>query len=397
MVLDKAASAGLMRRLNSSAILNLIRVDGPIARAEIARRLGMSLPTVMRVVEDLIAADLVALGPSEPSGGRRRTLVEFKGAAHAVIGVDIGGTKIQGTVVDLAGRVHRDVCIASEGEAGPERALEQLYGLIQDLLDVPLQTGQKMRGIAVGAPGVTLSNTGTVVWAPSLGWRDLPLHDLLASRFRLPIFVENDVNLATLGEYGFGLAAGAQNLVCITVGTGIGAGVMLEGRLYRGHDQASGEVGYFLPGTQALGRRYDQFGALEDLASGRGIAARAAEQLRAVQDPLAPQDPTTEDVFRRAREGAPWAVALVEETVNLLSLMIANISALLNPEFVILNGSVARAEDLIVAPIRKRLEGIIPYVPRVLLSDLGPRACAMGAIMMVLDATTGHVMVNQRF
>lgn len=385
-----------MRRLNTSVALNLIRAEGPIGRPEIARRLGMSLPTVMRVVEDLIAADLVALGPSEPSGGRRRTLIEFKGAAHAVIGVDIGGTKMQGTVVDLVGRVIHDVCIASEGEAGPEHALNRLYDLIQGLLDVPLPAGQKMRGIAVGAPGVTLSNSGTVAWAPSLGWRDLPLHDLLASRFHLPIFVENDVNLATLGEYGFGLAAGTQNLVCITVGTGIGAGVMLEGRLYRGHDQASGEVGYFLPGTQALGRRYDQYGALEDLASGRGIASLAAAHLRAVHDPLTPQDPTAEDVFRRAREGAPWAVTLVEQTADLLSLMIANIGALLNPEVVILNGSVARAEDLIVEPICKRLEGLIPYVPRVLLSDLGPRACAMGAIMMVLDATTGHVMVNRR-
>jgi glucokinase-like ROK family protein len=394
--MKQAATASLMRSINRSAILNLIRTESPIARTAIAQRLNMSLPTVMRVVETLVAEDLICFHGSEPSGGRRRPLLEFKGSAYAVIGIDLGGTKMYGTVTDLTGTIQHEVHLAWEHNGGAANALASLYQLIEELIAAPRPAGQKIRGIGVGAPGVTLSASGTVVWAPSLGWRDLPLKAHLSRRFNLPVFVENDVNAATLGEFGFGVERATPNLVCVAIGTGIGSGIIIDGKLYRGHNQAAGEVGYFLPGTEFLGRRYDEFGALESLASGTGIAARARRFLEHQNTPLAAQNVTSEDVFQYAREGHIWAAQIIDETVNYLSHALAAVCALLDPEAIVIGGGVARSADLLIEPIKQRLDGVIPFLPRIVASDLGPRAVVMGTIMLVLDATLGHVVVHQR-
>ena len=391
----KTATASLMRSINRSAVLDLIRERSPISRSEIARTLAMSLPTVMRIVADLEAEDLVRPhGRSEPTLGRPRPLLEFNGQAYAVVGVDLGGTKMFGTIADLAGTVYDEVYIQHD-EPGPSDSLERLCQLIQQLLDIPRPAGQRIRGIGIGAPGVTLSEEGIVTWAPSLGWRDLPLKALLSERFGLPVFVENDVNLAALGELGFGAGRGVQNLVCIAVGTGIGAGIIIDGTLYHGQHQAAGEVGYLLPGLEYLGRRYEGFGALESLASGNGVAERARRLLGHKGFPLPANGLTSEDVFAAARRGEPWAQQVVDETVDYLSLAVAEISALLDPELVILGGGMARSADLLLQPMQRRLEGTVPFLPRLVASELGLRAAVMGAIMLVLKGTTGHVVVNR--
>lgn len=390
----KSATASVMRSINRAAVLDVIRQDGPIARSQLARRLAMSLPTVMRIVEDLASEDLVHLHDGrESTKGRPRSLVAFNGQAYAVVGLDLGGSKMFGTVADLAGHVEHEVYIQHEGDTAD--SLERLCRLIECLLAAPRPPGQRIRGIGVGAPGVTLSEQGIVTWAPSLGWRDLPLKAMLSERFQLPVFVENDVNLAALGELGFGAGRGAQNVVCIAVGTGIGAGVIIGGSLYRGHNQAAGEVGYLLPGIDYLGRRYDHFGALEGLASGSGVAERARRRLASEGRTPANGGPSAEEVFAAAREGEPWAQAVVAETVNYLALAIANISAMFDPELIILGGGVARSAGMLIEPIRERLQGVVPFVPALVPSQLGLQAAAMGAIMLVLNGTTENLVVKR--
>jgi predicted NBD/HSP70 family sugar kinase len=294
-----------------------------------------------------------------------------------------------GTVADLSGVIQHELYIPHD-DNGACDCLEQLCDLIETLLAAPRPPGQRIRGIGVGTPGVTLTPDGIVTWAPSLGWRNLPLQQILRDRFDLPVFVENDLNLIALGEWGFGAAQGTQNMVSIAVGTGIGAGIIIGGTLYRGHHQAAGEVGYLLPDVEYLGRHYNQFGALESLASGLGIAQRAQQILEQEKLPLHSQELSAHDVFAAAREGACWARQVVAETVDYLSLAIASISALLDPEVVVLGGGVARSADLLIDPILQRLEGTVPFVPRLVASSLGRRAAAMGAIMLVLNATLQH-------
>ncbi len=393
--MNQTATAKVMRSINRTAILDLIRQNGPIARSEIARQLSISLPTAMRIVDDLIAEDLVRYhGSRESTGGRPSMLLEFNGKAYAVIGIDLGGARMFGTVADLSGAVQYEMYFPRDDHS-PEENLERLCELIKGLLDAPRPPGQRIRGIGIGAPGLTLSPEGVVVWAPSLGWRDLPLKRILSDRFDVPVFVENDVNLAALGEWGFGAGRGARNLVCISVGTGVGAGIILDGALYRGHHQATGEIGYLLPGVEFLGRRYDQFGALENLASGTGIARRARELLEQEGLPLPAGGLSAEEVFAAARRGEPWAQKVVSDTVDYLSLAIVSISTVLDPEIIILGGGVARSADLLIEPILRRLDGVMLCVPRLAASPLGRRAAVMGAIMLVLNATTEHFVVRR--
>ena len=389
--MKRSATAGLMRRLNRSAILDAIREHSPIARSEIARKLNISMPTVMRVIDDLVAEDLVRWsGNSETSGGRPRTLLEFNRQGYAVVGLDLGGTKMYGTVADLGGNIQDEVYVTwKHGDS--QDSLQRVYELIAELLSRPRPDGQQVRGIGVGAPGVTLSEEGIVSWAPSLGWRDLPLKAMLKERFGLPVVVENDVNLAALGEYGFGAGKGASSLVCLAVGTGIGAGIVIDRKIHRGFNESAGEIGYLPPAASFLGRRYDQYGALEEQASGTGIERRATELFQQQGWPLPTEGLSAERVFSAARSGEAWARQIVEETVDYLALAIAAISAILDPQVIVLGGGVARSADLLIEPILSRLDGVLATRTNLVQSSLGYRAAVMGAIMLVLDTTTEYV------
>jgi glucokinase-like ROK family protein len=392
--MPRSATASLIRRLNRTAVLDLIRERSPISRSEISRQLNMSVPTVMRVVDMLHDEDLVRWsGDSQSTGGRPGNLLEFNADGYAVLGVDLGGTKMFGTVANLGGNIQSEIYRPWESNE-PEAALEQVCELISDLLARPRPPRQQVRGIGVGAPGVTLFEAGVVTWAPSLGWRDLPLRDILAERFGLPVVVENDVNLAALGEYGFGAARGASSAACIAVGTGIGAGIVIDRKIYRGFNQSAGEVGYLPPDVSYLGRRYEGFGALESIASGSGVERRARQRLQELNLPTPEQGPSAEEVFKAARQGEAWARCVVDETVSYLAFAVAVISAVLDPEVIVLGGGVARSADMLIEPILSELEGVIPVHPNLVPSSLGFRAAVLGAIMLVLDTTTDHVAVK---
>lgn len=317
--------------------------------------------------------------PGGTRGEAARPLAFYSGAP-AIIGVDLGGTKLFGAVAALSGQIQHEIYRPHKDEGADH--LENLCRLIDQLLDAPCTTGRQVRGIGIGVPGITLSPEGIVAWAPSLNWRDLPLEKILTERFDLPVFVENDVNLAALGEWGFGAGRGMNSLVCIAIGTGIGAGIIVGGSLVRGCHQSAGEIGYMAPGVQFLGRRYEQFGALESLASGTGIAERARQLLAEQGGPSVAVGLTAEAVFNAARRGERWAQQTVTETVDWLGLTIANIAALLDPDVVVLGGGVARSADLLIPLIRQRIEGVLPFMPHIVASPLDQRAAVMGAVAL---------------
>jgi glucokinase-like ROK family protein len=389
-----SANASLIRQLNRSAVLDLLRQNSPISPSEISRRLNMSMPTVMRILEELQCTGLVyRLEDQEDSGGRPRSLMAFNATGHAVIGLDLGGTKMYGTIADLSGNIQAEVVYPSV-PFQPQENLEIVCRMIERLLQAPLAYGQKVLGIGVGAPGVTLAEQGIVTWAPSLGWRNFALRDFLEGRFGLPVQVENDVNLAALGEFGFGAAKGASSLVCLAVGTGIGSGIVIDRKIYRGYHQSAGEVGYLPPSPAALGKRYEHFGALESLASGTGIETRARKYILEHGLKQAAEDITAEKVFSAARAGEEWAQAIVNETVDYLAMVIAAISVVLDPEVIVLGGGVSRSADILVEPILHRLEGVLPAAVQLVVSTLDYRAAVMGAIMLVLDIATQHVALK---
>jgi glucokinase len=388
-------AASAMRDINRSAILEIIRRESPISRTVIAERLDVSLPTVMRIVDELIEDGFVRpQGDTQWSGGRRRSLLEFNAESQVVIGIDLGGTKMYGAIANMGGAVLEEIDIPRHGTTG-EDSYNRLVELIDALLASPKIQGRRIRGIGVGAPGVTRHLEGIVTWAFTLGWCDFPLKARLAERFNLPITVDNDVNLAALGENWFGAGQNTQNMILITIGTGIGAGIIIDGALYRGAHEASGEIGHFLPGREFLKNPYKDFGALESMASGTGIAWRARQLFKDKFSPEEIERLLAEDVFEAARQGQDWALEVVAETVDYLAVAVGNLTVSFDPEVIVIGGGVSRSADLLIKPILERIEGTIPTPPKLVASQLGRRAAAMGAITNVLHNTTESYIVRK--
>ncbi len=384
-----------MRDINRSAILEIIRRESPISRTTIAQRLYVSLPTVMRIVDGLIEEGFVRPhGGTEWSGGRRRTLLEFNSQGFVVLGVDMGGTKMYGALSDIGGNILDEVNIGQHGTSG-EDSFCRLLTLIDSLFASPKLEGRRVRGIGVGAPGVTLHKDGIVTWAYTLHWDQFPLKARLAEHYDLPITVDNDVNMAALGELWFGAGQNVQDMILIAIGTGIGAGVIIDGALYRGSNEASGEIGNMVTGREFLGKNYQDFGALESVASGTGIAERARSLLRSKRTPTELEALTAEDVFDAARLGQDWAWTVISETVDYLAIAIANLVASFDPELIVLGGGVSRSADLLIEPILSRIKGVLPKQPKLVVSNLGLRATVMGAVTNVLHNTSNFYVVHK--
>ncbi|HIP97276.1 MAG TPA: ROK family protein, partial [Anaerolineae bacterium] len=384
-----------------SAVLGLLREHGPLSRSDIAKLLNLSPPTVTRIVSQLIAEGLLREGETTESAtkiGRPRTLLHFNFLAHMVIGVDVGGAKTTGSVADLHGDIFYRKTVPSIPDGDRSRSLPAFLDFLEDLLEAAPAPREKIRGIGVGVPSFVLEHDGTVVWAPALGWRDVPLKRLVEDRFGIPSFIENDVNLAALGESQFGIGRGIRNLVCIFIGTGIGGGLILNGELYRGHGGAAGEVGYMVPSPDLLEHSYDdEFGCLESLAAGPGVVRRAEEAIsKGAQTSLEIGDAlTAKQVFQAARDGDALAQKVVTETVDYLAQAVANVACTLNPEMIILGGALTRSGDLLLEPIKERVRRVVPFWPKIVLTQLGDDAVLQGAIALAIRATQEDISVQE--
>ncbi|MGD0708696.1 MAG: ROK family transcriptional regulator [Anaerolineaceae bacterium] len=386
-----AINASAMHDINRTAILEIIRRESPISRTAIADRLDLSLPTVMRIVDELIAEGLVKLhGATEWSGGRRRPLLEFNAEESVIVGIDLGGPNFYGAASDLGGNVIEEVEITRSGTSSKEN-YERTLTLIDTLLKSPKLKNRKIRGIGVGVPGVTDHKTGIVTWAYSLNWRDFPLRKLLAEKYTLPLIVDNDMNLAALGELWFGKGQDTRNMILFTVTTGIGAGIIIDRELYRGSTNSSGEIGNMIPGREFLGQNFGDFGALESNASFTGIIRLARNLLQ-----LPPDQPLEgDDIFIAFRQGEPWAKKLIDEMVQYLAVAIANLTVSFDPDLIILCGDVTRFSNMLIEPILNYIVQSIPTKPKLVISDLGRKAVVMGAIANVLHNTSNFIVVRK--
>ncbi len=390
----KTIAQSQMRTINRSAVLEYLRLVHQASRSQIADQLNLSRPTVMRIVDELIEDGLVRTeGKVAVGKGRAHEMLALHIDGNAVLGLDVGGSHISGALVDIGGEVlfQKEV---KDPWHDAEHNFEALKAFIQDLIQEAGSYPHHLLGVGLGIPGVVDGGTGKIVLAPSLDWSNFPLLERLQASFDLPFIIENDVNLAVMGEYWFGAGQDADNVVMIAIGTGIGMGIILNGELYRGANFASGEVGYMLPGIEHLNYQYPGFGALEGLSSGKGIADRAKIVLA---DSLPADELATVNgkyVFEAARNGEVWAQSILVETVDLYSLMIANVDVCFDPGVIILGGSVSKSHDLLIEPIQTLLEGVVPQIAPIRPSQLFDDATIMGAVVQVFRQVTGYTTVN---
>jgi glucokinase len=282
-----------------------------------------------------------------------------------IIGVDLGGTKISAGALTVDGsRTSGMRSIATQSELGAEAVVDRIIGVIEGvILDTINETGASRKdfiGIGVGAPGPLDRDEGIVVIAPNLGWFNFPLRDRITKRLKLPVTLDNDANCATVGEWWLGAARGGRNVVGITIGTGIGGGLIINGELYHGSSDVAGEIGHTTIDVNGRHCKCGNYGCLEAYASGPAIATRAREVL--VREDTASMLPsmvegqldriTAEVVYDAAKKGDGLANEIVRETARYLGAGIANLLNVVNPDVVVVAGGVTRAGEALFGPLR---------------------------------------------
>lgn len=375
-----------LRQADEAAILDYVRLHARRSRADVARDLGMSPATAGRAVRRLLHANaLREVGQGESAVGRRPTLLEYNPLRGFVVGVDLGGMSCRIALTDLQGEILYSEAVPVH-QTGAE-PLDVLTAGIARALDRSRDLPSPVKSLGVGVPGVVTQPGGVVSRAPNVGWEGVPVGHLLQERFGIPVLVENDVNLAALGEAWRGSAHGMTDFAAISIGTGIGAGIVVGGDLLRGRHNAAGEVGYVVPGERYLTQPHGQDGCFEALAAGPGIARHAAEVLRRDSRPSTLRDLpniSTADVFAHYKAGDWAARAVVDDLTDHIALLVINMAAMVDPELVILGGSVGLALDDLVPAILDRIEGHLPVTPAVTTSTLGGQATLLGAVSAAL-------------
>ncbi|HEY0875914.1 MAG TPA: ROK family transcriptional regulator [Vicinamibacterales bacterium] len=375
----------VIRRHNGKRILDAVRRHGPISRAELAQRSELSAPTVSALVDDLVDRRglLRNVGKGESSGGRRPLMVDFNADFGFVVGIDIGSRALRSVLADLRGQVvHR------HEERTPTTSREAILDATMaavDRLFVDAGIGKdKMFAIGVGAPGMTDVTHGRVISAVNLkGWTDVPLRDLLQERFHVPVFVDNDVNMAAMGEQWAGCAKDCPNFVFIALGAGVGAGIVIDGRLYRGTRWYAGEISHLLLDHRCWDVDYGEQGYLESYAGAEAIA-REWQRLR----PNAPAVPSADgaaEVFEAARYGDTRAGEIVRQVAVYLGVGIANIAAVLDPALIVFGGGISHVGDQLLQPVRQVVARIVPNVPELRVSAAGDDAQVFGSLYSALQ------------
>ena len=282
-----------------------------------------------------------------------------------IIGVDLGGTNIVVGAMSADGKHHHAMrSIPTSAELGAEGVADRIVGLIEGvILDTIQQTKAQRRdfiGVGIGAPGPLDRDKGIVIVAPNLGWRNFPLRARIGERLNLPATLDNDANCATVGEWWQGAARGATNVIGMTIGTGIGGGLILDGKLFHGSSDVAGEIGHTTIDLNGRHCKCGNYGCLEAYASGPAIATRAREVL--VREETASLLPslvdgrleaiTAETVYRAAQKGDAVASEIVRDTARYLGAGIANLLNILNADVVVVAGGVTQAGDALFVPLR---------------------------------------------
>lgn len=382
-----SATPSMLRALNERTVLEAIRADAPISRAEISRRVGISKPTVSLALRSLLEANLVRpVDGSARQGRYGATLFESVPEARLVLGLDIGARFLRGAICDLHGQVRARQDVETAG-ADADSLLDAVVELRDQLQAAADLSAPAVDGAVIGVPGAVDPGTGEVRLAGNIrGLEGLDLGRALSERLDLRVSVENDINLAAVGEQWRGVGRGVDSFAFLSVGTGLGAGLVVRGKLVRGHRGAAGELDYALLGA----------GSGQDDPCAGAISAFAAEAAGRVPVATRMQPPySVPSVFGDARAGDPVAQMVVDEAARRITAHVMPIAAVADVELVVLGGGVGVNGDLLLAPIRERLTAALPFPPRVEVSSLGDAAVLTGALAIGLSSALENAFAER--
>jgi predicted NBD/HSP70 family sugar kinase len=373
-----ARHAGHLRTLNLERILS-VAMERPAAltRQELGQVTSLSAPTISILASDLLRRGLLRdAGAAASRGGRRATLVEFNARYGVVLGIDVGSSDTRFAVADLRGEV-----LARRAMPTPNREPADLLAGVavaaRALLREPAVASSSLMAVAAAAPGAVDRARGVVVaLVPNLkGWRRVPMAEILARALGAPVVVDNDVNLAVVGERWRGVARGHDTCAFLSVGAGIGAGIVIGGELHRGHHSLAGEIGLMCPGAEYAEHEFGARGGLESMAGMKALGDLWA-------GPPAPRgDGWVEGLFAAARLGEARAQEVVRQVGTLLGMATTNLALVLDPSLIVFGGPLLTKGSPLLDETRRIVARIIPSPPEMLASELGHDATLWGCLL----------------
>ena len=316
-----------------------------------------------------------------------------------ILGIDVGGTNIvAGTVAEDGSEILGLVSEPTLPEQGPDNVVQRIVKLAR--ASMAEARGKEIAGVGIGSPGPLDTRRGVVLLTPNLGWTDMPLRDRIAGALGLPATLDNDANCAIFGEWWRGAARGADYVVGLTIGTGVGGGIVLHGDIYHGVSDFAGEIGHMTIDSTGRRCKCGNYGCLEAYASGPAIAARAVEGIQAGAETSLPryvngdlQRITAQVVYEAAHDGDEYALEMVRDTAKFLGAGVANIINIFNPQVVVICGGVTLAGDKLFVPLRSEVKrrAFKPAVAvcRIVPGELPGTAGVYGAVAVFRRRTWG--------
>jgi predicted NBD/HSP70 family sugar kinase len=401
----QGADYRFIREVNRLLVLNCVREQGPIARVRIAQRTGLSRTTVSNIMDDLLRDGFVREGElldAAPAGGRRAMLVHFNADIGRIIGIDVGRTHLAFQITDLAARVIAQWSGPFNMQDGPEICLAHLISKLQEFVAHTGVVWEQVIGMGLGIPGPLDAQLHTLSNPPGMPmWDGVNVWQALHDAFNVPLYLDNDANMGAFSENRYGAGSNSDYLAYLKVGTGIGAGLILNKNVYRGNSGSAGELGHVTIDENGPWCYCGNRGCLETLAGAQAIVHDACYGLSLAWAHL-PADTTSKlspeqeqeiditDVIAAAQEGDVASRAAIEHAGERIGIALAGLINLFNPSTIVIGGGVTRANEIFLRPLRQAASSrSLPAAwegTRIVIGNLDDSAVALGAVSLVLDA-----------
>jgi glucokinase-like ROK family protein len=406
----QAGNAKFISEINKTKVINLIRDNEGISRADLAKKSGLSAPTISRIVEALIREGLTTeIGTGKSNGGRRPTLIKFSGADSFIIGIDLGTTNIYGLLTNLEAKVIAEVRRPTLVDEGFSQIMERTSDIVIELQNRLGTKKDRLCGIGLAIAGLINRERNVVEFSPDFHWHDVDVRAALSQGHKVPVIFDNVTRVMALGEMWYGAGRNYRNFIMINVGYGIGAGVIIQGSPLYGLKGMAGEFGHFtLDKDSTVQCDCGNFGCLEALASGNAIAKAAQKELRngavSVLSNMCSGDLprlTAEMVANAAKQGDRTAWTIFDRAAEYLGLGIAGLINLFNPEAVFIGGGVAQAGEILFDRVRKtvnaRALSKTASEVAILPATFGLKSAVMGAISLILSGVVNSDYEHANF
>ncbi len=397
MTRARTGDQALIREINLSIILNALRDHPPLSRAALAVATGLNKTTVSSLVQQLLESGYVTeTGVGKNITGRPGILLQLNPQAGGIIGAEIGVDFISVALTDFAARViwrHQERIDRREEQFA---ILQRVTTNIGAAIEQARLRVLPVMGLALGVPGLVDVESGTLLYAPNLGWENIPIKQLLRSHLKIPVYVDNEASIAAFGETYFGVARGARNVLYVSAGVGIGGGLVLDGRTFSGALGFAGEVGHMTLEPNGILCACGNRGCWETLASQESLFRRVYECITPqTVSSLARYKNGNRDqltipiILRAAQEGDSIALNALAETGKYLGIGLANLVNALNPEMVVFGGTMSLAREFLLPVIQQTVaERALRWsgsTAQIVVAAYGSDACVMGAVAMVYD------------